>query len=300
MISEFSPLYAAGSLTDTQERNFLTAIKNYTQESQTEFTDPLTGLKSLRMQGNKLPPHVIDDLNKRRPGSAPASLSVMGGSGAGTAGQARPAAAGPSAAGAPAPMGVTPETVPGEIFQVARTAPKSSFFDLAATGTGFVPVLVAGVARNVPLDAAGRIKPEFQQSTAMLDSMTNRVVNTLQENPRFAEGERQQILGELKLAPRMFANKNGYINQIIGLDNVLEGIENKTLNIQSQARVGVAARQAATKKLEEITAVRELLGIQQRTITDPDVWRTLPPGEYIVVNPNTGFKELRPKLGPTR
>jgi hypothetical protein len=98
----------------------------------------------------------------------------------------------------------------------------------------------------------------------------------------------------------MFANKNGYINQIIGLDNVLEGIENKTLNIQSQARVGVAARQAATKKLEEITAVRELLGIQQRTITDPNVWKTLPPGEYIVINPDTGFKELRSKLGPTR
>jgi hypothetical protein len=41
--------------------------------------------------------------------------------------------------------------------------------------------------------------------------------------------------------------------------------------------------------------VRELLGIQQRTITDPNVWKTLPPGEYIVVNPQTGFKEVRPK-----
>jgi predicted transcriptional regulator len=134
----------------------------------------------------------------------------------------------------------------------------------------------------------------------MLDSMTNRVVNTLQENPRFAEGERQQILSELKLAPRLFANKNGYINQIISLDNVLEGIENKTMSIRDQEKTGIAARQAATKKLEEITAVRELLGIQQRTITDPKVWATLPPGEYIVLNPNTGFKELRPKLGPTR
>jgi hypothetical protein len=197
-------------------------------------------------------------------------------------------------------MGLTAETAPAEVFQVARTAPKSSFFDLAATGTGFVPVMVAGVARNVPLDAAGKIGPEFQQSTAMVDSMTNRLVNALQENPKFAEGERQQILGELKLAPRMFSNKNGFINQIIALDNVLEGIENKTMSIRDQEKTGIAARQAATKKLEEITAVRELLGIQQRTITDPNVWKTLPPGEYIVINPNTGFKELRPKLGPTR
>jgi hypothetical protein len=294
IISEFSPLYAAGSLTPTQERNFLMAVKNYTQESETEFTDPDSGLKSLRRQGKKLPQHVINDMNSRRPGSAPASLSVTSEPAPG-AGAARPGGGGASIS-----MGATAETVPGDIFQIARTAPKSTFFDLAATGTGFVPVLVAGVARNVPLDAAGKIGPEFQQSTAMLDSMTNRVVNTLQENPRFAEGERQQILKELKLAPRMFANKNGYINQIIGLDNVLEGIERRELTIQSQPRVGVVARQAATKKLEEITAVRELLGIQQRTITDPNVWKTLPPGDYIVVNPGTGFKELRSKLGPTR
>jgi hypothetical protein len=161
--------------------------------------------------------------------------------------------------------------------------------------------MVSGVARNVPLNAAGNIGLEYQQSTAMIDSMTNRVVNTLQENPRFAEGERQQILGELKLAPRVFSNKNAYINQIISLDNVLEGIEGKTASIRDKEKTGIAARQAATKKLEEITAVRELLGIQQRTVTDPSVWKTLPPGEYIVMNPQTGFKELRPKYdGPTR
>ena len=129
----------------------------------------------------------------------------------------------------------------------------------------------------------------------MLESMTNRVVNTLQENPRFAEGERKQILNELKIAPRLFANKSSYMNQIIALDNVIEGIESKTQNILQEPKVGVTARQAATKKLEEIGAVRDLLGIKSRIVTDPNVWRTLPPGEYIVVNPQTGFKEVRPK-----
>ena len=291
-IIEFAPMFQAGSLTPTQENAFMTAVTDYTQPTTIEFTDPETGLKSMRTQRNQLPEFVTTALNSRRPGSAPPALSVTGGP--------APADVGTGGPRTPPPVGLTESTAPAEVFQVARTAPKSSFFDLAATGTGFVPVLVAGVARNVPLDAAGKIGPEFQQSTAMLDSMTNRVVNTLQENPRFAEGERQQILRELKLAPRMFANKNDYINQIIGLDNVLEGIEQKTASIRDQEKTGIAARQAATKKLEEITAVRELLGIQQRTITDPRVWATLPPGEYIVINPDTGFKELRPKLGPTR
>jgi hypothetical protein len=305
IISEFSPLYAAGSLTPTQERNFLMAVKNYTQESQTEFTDPLTGLKSLRMQGNKLPPHVIDDLNKRRPGSAPASLSVMGGSGAGTAGQARPAATKPSAAGASASLGLTPDNATPETYQAASTAPRTTFFDLAGTGTGFVPVLVAGVARNVPLDAVGNIKPEFQQSTAMLTSMSNRIVNALQENPLFAEGERKMIKAELNIEPRLLTNKNAFINQIIALDNAFEKIENTTYSKFNNPQTGIAERNKAAKKLEDISSVRrDMLGIQQRTFMpttpnydsdeDRNRWAKLPPGQYIVLNPQ-GFKEVREK-----
>ena len=290
---QYAPLYAAGSLEPQQRNAFMTAVTDYTQPTAIEFTDPETGLKSIRTQRNELPDFVREALGGKAP-----RPSTTTGPAAGPGVSTRPA----TGALAPAPvMGLTAAATAPEVFQVASTAPKSSFFDLAATGTGFVPVLVSGVARNVPLNAAGNIGPEFQQSTAMLDSMTNRVVNTLQENPRFAEGERTQILNELKLAPRLFSNKNGYINQIIALDNVLEGIEKKTFDIQSQERTGIAARQAATKKLEEISAVRDLLGIQQRTVVDPSVWPTLPAGEYIVVNPKTGFKQLQPKYdGPKR
>jgi len=150
------------------------------------------------------------------------------------------------------------------------------------------------------LDAAGTIAPEFQQSTAMLQSMTNRVVNVLQENPRFPVAEQQQILKELKTAPRLFSNKNGYINQIIALDNVVEGLQKRQETVRDNPETGVTAMQEATKKLEDIASIRELFGIQSRTIADPKVWKTLPPGDYIVVNPQTGFKELRTKYGPTR
>jgi hypothetical protein len=269
----------------------MTAVTDYTQPTIIESTDPETGLKSTRVQRNELPDFVREALGGKAPKSS--TKAIVGGAG-GAGGAASPALKAN-------PVGLTAAGTKPEIFQVATTAPKSSFFDLAATGTGFVPVLVAGVARNVPLSAAGSIGPEFQQSTAMLESMTNRVVNSLQENPRFADAERQQILGELKLAPRVFSNKNAYINQIIGLDNVLEGIEKKTRNIQTEARTGISARNDATKKLEELAAVRELLGIQQRTVTDPAVWKTLPPGEYIVLNPKTGFKQLQIKYdGPAR
>jgi hypothetical protein len=279
---QFAPLYQSGALTPEQENTFMTAVTDYTQPSTVEFTDPETGLKSLRTQRNELPKYVRDALKRGGPGT----------------GAPPPVTGAPlPVTGAPAPnfVGATPDNTPPEVFQVASTAPKSSFFDLAATGTGFVPVVVAGVARNVPLDVAGTMAPDFQQSTSMLESMTNRVVNVLQENPRFADAERKQILGELNIAPRLFANKNGYINQIIALDNVVEGLQSRAERVRDEPKTGIAARQEAIKKLEDIASIRELFGIQQRTITDPNVWKTLPPGEYIVVNPQTGFKEVRPK-----
>jgi hypothetical protein len=285
-IIQFAPLYAAGALDPEARNTFMMAVKDYTQKTEIESTDPLTGLKSIRVQRNELPDFVVQALGDK----APAPSTTTSASGA-----VSPAALRTS------PIGLTSSGANPEIFQIASTAPKSSFFDLAATGTGFVPVLVAGVARNVPLDAAGKIGPEFQQSTAMLQSMTNRVVNVLQENPRFAVAEQQQILKELKTAPRLFSNKNGYINQIIALDNVVEGLQKRQESIRDEPKTGVTARQEAIKKLEDIASIRELFGIQQRTITDPAVWKNLPPGEYIVIDPQTGFKVVQPKYsGPAR
>lgn len=276
-----APKYEQG-LTSPEENNILmTAITDYTQPTTIELTDPETGLNSTRTQQNKLPDFVQKALRIRPSG-----------------GESKPPVGGAAAINTPDlnNPGLTSSNAPDpSVFQAVSTAPKSTFFDLAATGTGFVPVLVAGFARNVPLNVAGTIKPEFQQSTTMLTSMTNRVVNTLQENPRFAEGERTQILSELKLDPSLLTNKNAYINQIIALDNVIEGIEKKTQTILSTPKVGIDKRQEANKKLEEIKAMRELLGIQARTVTDPEVWKTLPPGQYVVVDPKTGFKVPRTK-----
>jgi DNA-binding protein H-NS len=286
---QYAPLFKAGSLDPEQRNAFIAAVTDYTQPTTVEFVDPTTGLKTLRTQRNELPDFVREALGNKAP--KPSTTTSSGGPP-----PVRPAAG----AVVNVPMlGLTAAAASPEVYQAASTAPKSSFFDLAATGTGFVPVLVSGVARNVPLDVAGTIGPEFQQSTAMLQSMTNRVVNVLQENPRFAVSEQQQILKELKTAPRLFSNKNGYINQIIALDNVVEGLQKRQESVRDEPKTGISARQEAIKKLEDIASIRELFGIQQRTVLDPSVWKTLPPGEYIVVNPQTGFKQVQIKYdGP--
>jgi hypothetical protein len=281
---QFAPLYEAGALDPEGVDTFMAAITDYTQETKTEITDPLTGRKSLLIQQNKLPPRVLEALGKKAP--KPGTTTSAGPP------PTRPATG--AVANVPV-MGLTEDKTSPEVFKIANAAPESTLFDLAGFGTGFVPVLVAGVTRNVPLNAVGQIGTEFQRGTSLTMAIRNRLVNALQDNPRFAVSEREMIEQQIDLAPRLFTNKSAFINQVITADDTLEIIEKKTNSIFKEPTTGITARNEAAKKLEDVKAMRDVLGIQKRTILDPAVWKTLPPGEYIVINPQTGLKQMQVK-----
>lgn len=301
MFVKYAPQYAKGELDEEGERYFLSAVTNYTQPTLVESINPLTGEKTMREQRNELPDFVRTALKAR-------GTPVAAGGRPGPTGQAprpAPAAAGAGAApvtAAPAPrpapvVGATPNDIPGEVAPIVQAAPQSTFFDLASTGTGFVPVLVSGITRNIPLEAAGRIKPEFQQATTMLENMRNRVVNVLQENPRFAEGERKQILSELNLGPRLLDNKQSFINQIIAVDNVFDSIEAKTKALTEAKNTGMEKRREAFKKLEEVNFIRDLLGVRARKIDNTEQWASAAPGEYLVFDPTRKIYVYAQKKG---
>ena len=290
--------FAKGKLNPEDERAFMTAVTEYTQPSFVTTTNPLTQETSTREQRNELPEFVVTALKTRglwptSRGASPVGGGVLAG---GRAAAPQPAVAGAPARTVPAP-GASVADLPADVAPMVQSAPQSTFFDLASTGTGFVPVLVAGVARNIPLEAAGGIKPEFQQATTMLENMRNRVVNVLQENPRFAEGERKQILGELDLGPGLLANKQSFINQIIALDNVFNSIEDKTSALTQAEETGMEKRREAFKKLEEVNFIRDLLGVRQRKIDNPDQWKAAAPGEYLVFDPNRKIYVYAQKRG---
>jgi hypothetical protein len=288
--------FAKGKLDPEEDRAFMTAITEYTQPTLVTYTNPLTQETGTREQRNQLPDFVATALRARNL-AVPTATGGAPVTGGGRAAAPQPAAAaGGRARPVPAP-GASVADLPADVAGVAQAAPQSTFFDLASTGTGFVPVLVAGVARNIPLEAAGRIKPEFQQATTMLENMRNRVVNVLQENPRFAEGERKQILSELNLGPRLLDNKQSFINQIIALDNVFSGIEDKTTALTQARETGMEKRREAFKKLEEVNFVRDLLGVRQRKIDNTDQWKAAAPGEYLVFDPNRKIYVYAQKKG---
>lgn len=281
MFVKYAPLYANNELDPETERYFLAAVTNYTQPTVERYKDPDTDVMKEVVRRNELPNFVRTALKAR-------------GTAIPTSGTAPVAAAGAPTAVAPI-TGATQADIPQEVAPIVQSATQSTMFDLAGTGTGFVPVLVAGIVRNIPLEVAGRIKPEFQQGTTMVENMRNRIVNVLQENPRFAEGERKQILGELNLGPRLLDNKKSFINQITALDNVLDGIEGKTRELSTTAEVGSDNRKAANKKLEEINFIRGMIGVRARKIDNTEQWTAAPPGEYLVFDPTRKIYVLREK-----
>jgi hypothetical protein len=304
MFVKHAPAYAKNELDPETERYFLSAVTNYTQPTLVEFTDPLTGEKGLRERRNDLPDFVRTAL-KARGTSVPAAGGRPSATGTGQAPRPEPIAAGgaavpvtPSVGPRPAPVvGATSADLPAEVAPIVQGATQSTFFDLASTGTGFVPVLVSGIARNVPLEAAGRIRPEFQQATTMLENMRNRVVNVLQESPRFAEGERTQILRELNLGPRLLDNKQSFINQIVAVDNVFDSIESKTKTLTGARNTGIEKRREAFKKLEEVNFIRDLLGVRARKIDNTEQWKSAAPGEYLVLDPTRKIYVYAQKKG---
>jgi hypothetical protein len=285
---DMAPLYAKGGLDETQRNVFMAAVRDYTQETRTEATDPLTGEKRLFVNRRELPDFVATALR--------------------TAGTPTPVSPRAVGSAAPTPPAVIPSApVGGEVPAPASSAenakaPKAraeptpnTLFDLAATGTGFFPVLTSKVAGNLPFDVAGRIKPEFQQGVAQISGQKGRIVNALQENPRFSDSERQQIDKELSIEPSMRTSEEAFINRLVAVDNTFQSIRDRTNAIANNPNTGMEARRDAFKKLSDIDQVRKMVGVTQRKVHTPEQWQSLPPGRYLVLDPDTGAYILRPK-----
>ncbi|MFM2186243.1 MAG: hypothetical protein RIR43_815, partial [Pseudomonadota bacterium] len=292
MFNEMAPKFARGELTPEQDNQFLIAATQYTQPTQIESTDPLTGEKSLRTQRNVLPDVVSTALAIRKiklPTMDDRVLTATGGGGG--AGGARVV---------PAPVpGQDPTTLDAATQVAVNRAPKATFFDLSATGTGLVPVVVGGFSKMVPFEFAGNIKPEFQQSTTALTNMVNQIVTRLQNSPQFAEGERKSLLGELDLKPAILQNRTGYINRLVAIDNVFESKEKQATEQSQVKEIGIPARNKLYGQIGEYRYIRDQLGIRDRKINSTEQWNAAPPGEYLVLDPTKGIYVLGTKAAPT-
>lgn len=286
--------YASGApLTDPNISALEFSIKNYTQPKTEQYIDPQTNMPVMRTTRNELPVYLTEAINARSKalGSRPTAQA--------------PAPA-PAAMPAPAPAGTTPApaatTAPVMAPAPTTTAPAAaavaptpaigevvptSLYRLAATGTGPLNLLRSGIAR-VPL-VGGMVDPKYEQSVTEINNSVAQVVKALQETTRMANAERTDIEERLSALPRFIDRPEAFQNRLVGLDNVLAGIEDSALKKSKEANIGATRRQEAEQKISEVRRIRQLIGLPVRVHSIQQV-QSLPSGTEFLYVPTNQFR----------
>jgi hypothetical protein len=279
---QLSPGFASGTLGEEGDRMFETAVVDYTNRNSVTTTDPITGERSTRVP--TLPRFVTTALTARgRQDLIPQSGQVP--LGAPTTAAAAPGT--PTTAPAPAPGTVPP---PGRTpldtrpFELTPDEQQSTFFNMAEKGTG--PIAIAGsLISKVP--GLGGIAPEQQSASTFLRVAANQINRSLAVGDRFTETERQQIQAQLDALPQFIDNKTAYRNRLLGLDTLLNSIEQQAIRKYNTRTLPVADVRKASADFEEIRRLRGLLGMPPRINNDPAgqaAYNALPPGSYFIFN----------------
>ena len=156
-------------------------------------------------------------------------------------------------------------------------------FNLATMGTGPIPVTKAFVAR-IPILGELVDADQNVQAKTFLDNAANQLNKSLATNPRFAEGERQQIMRELQLATRLIDRPEAYQQRLIGLDTLLTELRGKAYREGYQnPNLGPDTIRNARAKVGEIDEIRTLIGVPARVSTKAD-FDALPPNTPYILN----------------
>jgi hypothetical protein len=104
---------------------------------------------------------------------------------------------------------------------------------------------------------------------------------------RFTETERQQIQAELDALPQFIDNKTAYRNRLLGLDTLLNSIEQQAIRKYNTRTLPVAEVRKASADFEEVRRLRGLLGMPPRITQDQAgqaTYTALPSGAYFIWN----------------
>ena len=189
-----APLLATGNLTPRQESEFVADIINYIQPQ--PYTDPDTGRMLLKR--NMIPGYLADALTARGYKVPPETISDVTRDTDTATGKAPK-----KDAAATEPVRPSGQTI----------------YEMAGDVTG----LIARSAEFIGgLPVVGGRAPEYTAKQQQVTALQGLLVRTLQQNPRYAEGEREAIAKEVNIVGKFIDDPAAYQQRLIGLDDALE------------------------------------------------------------------------------
>lgn len=257
--SDLVTKFAEGKTTPEQDRQFLTAITQYTQP--VESKDPVTGNIVLRKP--ELPSHVTLAIQTRNL-SPKAAL--------GTSTTEKPAVPAPKVGEVPTTTEMADRSVattekPAAVTNVpaatALAAPQS-MWELSPFFAGPVPAVASGVAK-VP--GFGDLAPQMQQAVTFVNAAKRDLIKNLQNNPRFPEGERKAIEKEIDIGANFLDNTAAVKNRMVAIDDFLFKRQQNEERASKDDTLPTATRQAALQAANELKNFRTTMGVPVRVTT---------------------------------
>ena len=273
--------YSKGETTPEEDGLIQSAYVKLTKPQIESYTDPFSGNRVEKTIPGFQIPFVEEAMRQRTKlgaggtGAAPVPAAPAGqsstGQGAGASGSASPTPASVVAPGALPPQAAG---APGALPPQAAGAPtRDTVFGAAQASIGPGPAFKDFVSR-LPVVGGESEATRLRSFTAK--TMAD-LVSTLQNSPRFAEGERQQIAAEMRDPLNFIDNPAGFRSSIIGLDETLLRRQLSSEKIVANPNIPVERRKAEEDKALEIKRIRESLGVPVRVYTRKDI-EALTPG----------------------
>lgn len=268
--------YADGE-TNPEEDNLVTSAASRLLRERTEqYTNELGQIVTRKIPGYDLP-FLRDALAQRNgldaagPRQAPTTPGTV---------PVGPRTVSPDAA-TEAP--VTDETpVSTDVTAGERQFAEPTLWGAAQQGIGFIPRATSELARRIPLEIAGELGRTQNQAVSVITKLAPRVETALRETTRLSNDERKDIRGYLNIDPKFLENRIGYLDNLIGLGQVLYRIRNDALDKAADRTLSTTDANEQRFKAREIQAILDMVGIPPVVSTREEYLR-LPLGAQFLI-----------------
>lgn len=124
---------------------------------------------------------------------------------------------------------------------------------------------------------------------AYVENTSRDLVRVLQNNPRFAEGERKSIEKEISIGPEFFKSVESFEGKLIGIN---QSLQDRLVDAQRtvQSNVSLEERKRAMDNINAIENFRQKMGLPVPVKSEEDV-RLLPPGTLFMDPKGNEFRK---------
>lgn len=158
----------------------------------------------------------------------------------------------------------------GGLLAPQAPLPRKTLFGLTDLTTGPSSTIRSGASR-IPIVGGFINTSAVTQAKTYLGMVQKDMVRVFQNNPRFAEGERQAIQDDIKLALGLIDRPDRMKDVLIGLDDAMAVREQNAIETLQSGAVGRDEYVQTLNMLNAITKIRRTLGVPPLVQTPEDV-----------------------------